>query len=99
MDQFTIQVSIPWTLKLSQLGRTNKSLAHFSYKRRPNHKIIHELRGIYGSAEQDPQQDFESGKTGGIDEQSEQSSGDEGDIKFDGTVERLRERNRSSRKH
>lgn len=54
---------------------------------------------MYGSAEQNPQQEYESGKTGGNDEQSEQSSGDEGDIRFDGTVERLRERNLSSRKH
>lgn len=54
---------------------------------------------MYGSAEQDPQQDFESGQTGGNDEQNEYSSGDEGDIKFDGTVERLRKRIVSSRKH
>ena len=65
---------------------TNKSLAHFSYRRRPNHRIIHELHGMYGSAEQDPQQDYESGKTGGNDEQSGQSSNDEGNIKFDGEI-------------
>lgn len=99
MDQLTIQVSIPWTLKLSKLDRMDEFLAHVSCKRRPYHKIIHELHGMYGSAEQDPQQDFESGQTGGNDEQNEHSSGDEGDIKFDGTVERLRKRIVSSRKH
>lgn len=54
---------------------------------------------MYGRAEQDPQQDLESGQAGNSDEQSKQSSGDEGDIKFDGTVERLRKPTLSSRKH
>ena len=65
----------------------------------PTTRLFTNCTGMYGSAEQDPQQDFESGQTGGNDEQNEYSSGDEGDIKFDGTVERLRKRIVSSRKH
>lgn len=56
------------------------------------------LYGIYESAEQDPRQDFESGRPGDNDEQNEHSSGDEGNIEFDGRVRMLRKPILSPRK-
>lgn len=92
------QVSSPWTLNPSKLGRMDECLAHVSCKRR-SYNVIHELHRMYEIAERNPQQDFESGQSGGNDEQNEHTSDDEGDIGFDGTTGILRKPILSSRKH